>query len=97
MFLCGYLPFAAQRFVEHKDTTGTVTDVFTVFTPVMRRCHGLRGPLVSKQLQRLLVHTDNRIRLIIGTLVYFKHVFPAGDELGVSFRGYTPAVFQMGF
>ena len=58
---------------------------------------GWGGPLVSKQLQRLLVHADNRIRLIIGALVYFKHVFHAGDELSVSFRGYTPAVFQMGF
>jgi hypothetical protein len=82
LVLCGYLSFASERFSEHEPTVGTATDVFDVFTEVMRLGHGLCRSLVSKHLRWFLILAENRIRLIIGV---FKHLPPWGDEIRVLF------------
>ena len=89
-----YMPHAAQRFYEYKDTTGTVMRIFGINLPGISRTRRQRLPCLTQQLVRLLVHAYYRYIRVIGHFVNVQDVFHAGYEFRVFFlEGYTSRHF----
>ena len=85
-----------QRFDEHEYGTRTVADVLAIHDHGCV-CASESGAALPEELQRLLVHADDRPGLVVWAGIDFEDVLHFGDETGRMIGRDGPITAQMRF
>ena len=90
-----YMVASAKWLYESKYTAGSISNILGVYLFIVSRTHCPGVTCFTEKLIWLFVHTDNRVKRIIGQLVNIKDILHGSNELRIRYVWDTPVVTAM--
>ena len=84
-----------QRLCEKKDTRCTVADILVILVTNAIPFGTETFTEICKELDLFFIHTNDRVRLVIRTAIYLKHVLHCGHKCGVLLWRDAPTFLQV--